>query len=79
MKIIKSKYFLSVTKEAMGHSTHPLLDPEMHPDRSSQGLEGPFRQPSGHIVYYDPKEQQYYDPRTDMYISSEEFEAMQRR
>ena len=36
-----------------------------------KGLEGPFNF-SGRVLYYDPKEGQYYDPRSDFYINSEE-------
>ena len=35
------------------------------------GLEGPFNF-GGRIVYYDPKEGQYYDPTTDFYIPKDE-------
>jgi len=37
-----------------------------------KGLEGPFRYPSGRVVYYDPKEGKYYDPKTDWYLSHQE-------
>ena len=37
-----------------------------------KGLEGPFRYASGRVLYYDPREGQYYDPRTDFYVSHEE-------
>lgn len=36
-----------------------------------KGLEGPFNF-SGRVVYYDPKEGRYWDPRTDFYLSNEE-------
>jgi hypothetical protein len=36
-----------------------------------KGLEGPFNF-GGRIVYYDPKEGKYWDPRTDFYLSHEE-------
>ena len=35
------------------------------------GLEGPFVF-GGRVVYYDPKEGRYWDPRTDFYLSNEE-------
>lgn len=41
------------------------------------GLEGPWRMPSGRVVYYDPSEGRYYDRSTDMYLSHEEADAMQ--
>lgn len=39
-----------------------------------EGLEGPFRLNSGLVVYYDPKEGLYYNPRTDIYLSHEEYQ-----
>jgi hypothetical protein len=36
-----------------------------------KGLEGPFNF-SGRVLYYDPKEGSYYDPRTDFYVSQDE-------
>lgn len=35
------------------------------------GLEGPFYF-SGRILYYDPQEGQYYDPKTDFFVEHEE-------
>jgi hypothetical protein len=32
------------------------------------GMEGPFRFKDGLILYYDPKEGEYYDRKTDMYL-----------
>lgn len=36
-----------------------------------KGLEGPFSY-TGRVLYYDPKEGAYYDPRSDFYLSNEE-------
>lgn len=36
------------------------------------GLEGPFIFAGGRILYYDPREGSYWDPRTDFYVESEE-------
>lgn len=66
-------------KEAMGYQILPPIDRDEYPDRSYENLEGPYRQPSGHILYYDPREGKYYNPKTDMYVDHEEYEAMQRR
>jgi len=63
-------------KKKASFSTLPALDEQQYPQR--QGLEGPFRQPSGHVLYYDPKEGKYYDASRDMYIEADEYEAMQR-
>jgi hypothetical protein len=40
-----------------------------------KGLEGPFNF-SGRVLYYDPKEGQYYDPRTDFYVEQEEMDQI---
>jgi len=37
-----------------------------------KGLEGPYNF-NGRVLYYDPKEGKYYDPRTDFYVSYEEY------
>lgn len=42
-----------------------------------RGLEGPFRYPNGRVVYYDPREGQYWDPTTDWYLSAEEAADLQ--
>lgn len=40
-------------------------------------LEGPFRFPSGRVVFYDPGEGKYYDRAADLYLSESEVESMQ--
>lgn len=40
-----------------------------------KGLEGPFNF-SGRVLYYDPREGQYYDPLTDFYVEQEEMDAI---
>lgn len=40
-----------------------------------KGLEGPFNF-SGRVLYYDPREGQYYDPLTDFYVGQEEMDAI---
>ena len=37
-----------------------------------KGLEGPFHYVNGRVLYYDTKEGQYWDPRTDFYVEQEE-------
>lgn len=44
---------------------------------SRKGLEGPFHYPNGQVLYYDPKEGQYYDPTTDFYVSNEDVAELQ--
>ena len=62
--------------QAMGEGYKEL--PPINRDRYQErpGLEGPFSTLSGKVVYYDPKEGAYYDPDTDMYLSYDEFKAL---
>jgi hypothetical protein len=41
------------------------------------GLEGPFHYHNGRVLYYDPKEGRYWDPRTDFYLEHDEIHALQ--
>lgn len=52
--------------------------PPMNKERYDEipGLEGPFTTLSGKVVYYDPKEGAYYDRDTDMYLSNDEYTAL---
>jgi hypothetical protein len=40
-----------------------------------KGLEGPFNF-SGRVLYYDNKEGQYYDPKTDFYVEQSEMDLI---
>ena len=40
-----------------------------------KGLEGPFNF-SGRVLYYDNKEGQYWDPKTDFYVEQEEMDLL---
>ena len=42
------------------------------------GLEGPFLFAGNRVLYYDVKEGQYYDPRTDFYVEQEEMDMLNR-
>jgi hypothetical protein len=42
-----------------------------------KGLEGPFHYPNGQVMYYDPKEGEYYDPLTDFYVPRDEVAELQ--
>jgi len=57
-----------------GYRILPNYDTERYGERA--GLEGPMRARNGKVVYYDTKEGKYYDPDTDMYISNEEWDEM---
>ena len=39
------------------------------------GLEGPFNF-SGRVLYYDVKQGQYYDPRSDFYVEQAEMDII---
>ena len=40
------------------------------------GLDGPYTYPNGKVLYFDPKEQAYWDPTTDFYVPAEEVETL---
>ena len=40
-----------------------------------KGLEGPFNF-GGRVLYYDPREGQYYDPTTDFYVDRTEMDMI---
>ena len=57
------------------------IEPFQGPDRLEgygprKGLEGPFLMRNGRVVYYDPAEGAYYDPKTDFYLSMDEAIAL---
>lgn len=41
-----------------------------------KGLEGPFFYVTGQVLYYDPKEGQYWDPTTDFYLAQDEVDYL---
>lgn len=43
-----------------------------------KGLEGPFNF-LNQVLYYDPKEGQYYDPSTDFYVEQAEMDLIHKR
>lgn len=59
-----------------GYKILPPIDRERYQDREHEGLEGPFTTRTGKVVYYDKREGKYYDPDTDIYISDEDYFAM---
>jgi hypothetical protein len=44
-----------------------------------KGLEGPFHYPNGRVLYYDPKEGEYWDPRTDFYVDRDDVAQLQQQ
>ena len=57
-----------------GYEILPQIDKDRYQPRD--GLEGPFMTRSGKVVYYDPKAGNYYDPDTDMYLTYDEWKAL---
>jgi hypothetical protein len=37
-----------------------------------KGLEGPIVKGANRVVYYDPQEGKYWDPKSDFYLTQEE-------
>jgi len=46
------------------------------PYKPRPGLEGPYAFATGRVLYYDVREGQYYDPRTDLYLWQEEVDEL---
>jgi hypothetical protein len=44
-----------------------------------KGLEGPFLYANRQVLYYDPKEGKYWDPKSDFYMSDEEMTLIHER
>jgi len=65
------------TATKMAKEGYQILDPiDREKYQPRDGLEGPFQTVVGKVVYYDPKEGKYYDPDTDMYLSYDEWKAL---
>lgn len=59
----------------MGYRVMDTVDMMRDKYGARKGLEGPFNF-SGRVLYYDPKEGQYYDPRTDFYVEQTEMDQI---
>ena len=53
----------------MAPKTYPAANDGYLPRK---GLEGPFTFSNGRTLYYDTKEGQYWDPRSDYYVDNDE-------
>jgi hypothetical protein len=62
----------------MGYKVVDTVDEMRDRYGPRSGLEGPFNF-SGQVLYYDPQEGAYYDPRTDFYVSKEEMDVIHSR
>lgn len=56
----------------MGYKVLGLLEDVMQGYGPRKGLEGPMNF-AGRVLYYDPKEGKYWDPKTDFYVPHDEF------
>lgn len=59
-----------------GYTITPGIDREKYTDLSGEGLEGPFQMKNGQVLYYDPKQGQYYNRDTDMFVDYDDYQAM---
>jgi hypothetical protein len=59
----------------MGYKVLNVMDNMRDNYGPRKGLEGPFSF-SGRVLYYDPKEGAYWDPRSDFYVSDEEMNSI---
>ena len=77
MSALKSKD-ASTIENMMGLSEGWSQLPDMDRDKYQErdGLEGPIMTKSGKVVYYDNKEGKYLDPDSDIYMSYEEWKAL---
>lgn len=58
----------------MGYKILGVMETKWQPRK---GLEGPFYYPSGRVLYYDPKQGQYWDPTTDFYVENQDVANLQ--
>jgi hypothetical protein len=70
-KSLRQKDVDNKKEVAEGYTVTRGIDKERYQERP--GLEGPFSTRSGKVVYYDPKEGKYWDPKTDFYVPHDEY------
>ena len=59
----------------MGYRVLNEIDKKWQPRK---GLEGPFYYANGRVLYYDPREGDYWDPTTDYYVPRDEIWELQK-
>jgi hypothetical protein len=59
----------------MGYRVLDTVDNMRQKYGARPGLEGPFNF-SGRVLYYDNKEGQYWDPKTDFYVEQAEMDMI---
>ena len=62
----------------MGYRVVDTVDAMRDKYGPRKGLEGPFNF-SGRVLYYDNKQGQYYDPRSDFYVEQAEMDEINTR
>jgi hypothetical protein len=67
---LEEQLAMEYSKFLEGYQVVPPIDTDRYSERP--GLEGPFRMKSGKVVYYDPKEGEYYDADSDMYMGKDQ-------
>ena len=60
----------------LGEGYYEMPDIDRSRYTEMPGMEGPFQTRAGKVIYYDPKEGAYYDRDTDMYMTYDEFKAL---
>jgi len=58
----------------MGYKVLSQADKKWQPRK---GLEGPFYYANGRVLYYDPREGDYWDHTTDFYVPRDEIWELQ--
>jgi len=56
----------------MGYRVLGVFEDRMQGYKPLKGLEGPMNF-NGRVLYWDPREGRYWDPKTDFFVSNEEF------
>ena len=59
----------------MGYRVMDTVDQMRDHYGPRKGLEGPFNF-SGRVLYYDPQEGAYWDPRSDFYVEQAEMDII---
>lgn len=57
----------------MGYRTLNITEEFRSQYQERPGLEGPFFYDGNQVLYYDPRAGQYLNPRTDTYITYDEY------
>ena len=67
---------MKINQITEGYSILPSIDRDKYQDREHEGLEGPIMMRNGQVLYYDKRAGKYYNPDVDMFVSDDEFFAM---